>query len=291
MTSAASIVGAPAWFRRAIATSPVHREHSVGGCPVHYRVWGYPEWPGLVLIHGGGAHSGWWDHIGPLLDTHRVVALDLSGHGDSGRRPAYDLSLWSDEVMAVAAAEGLVQPTLVGHSMGGWVTAATAARHGSSVGAAVIIDSPLIDQPPEEEELRQRRRPTHVYPSREDAITRFITTPEQEVLLPYIARHIAKESVRPVEGGWTWKFDPALFGRRTALRELLPQIQVPLAIVRCEQGLVGEEMARDIGGLAGGRASVIALPAAGHHPMFDQPLALVTALRSLLVLSASATAA
>jgi pimeloyl-ACP methyl ester carboxylesterase len=290
MTPVAGAVGVPAWFRHAIAASPVHREHSVGGCQIHYRAWGLPDRPGLVLIHGGGAHSGWWDHIGPLLDTHRVVAIDLSGHGDSGRRPAYDLTLWSDEVMAVAAAEGLVKPVLVGHSMGGWVAVSTAARHGALVGSAIIIDSPLVDQPPEEEELSRRRRPTRVYLSREDAIARFTTTPEQELLLPYIARHIAEESVRPVEGGWTWKFDPTLFGRRPPMRELLPQVRVPISIIRCEQGLVTEEMARDMERLAGG-GLVVALPATGHHPMFDQPVALVAALRSLLALSRDARAA
>jgi pimeloyl-ACP methyl ester carboxylesterase len=282
MTTTADAVGAPTWFRHAISISPTHREHDVSGCSIHYRVWGPPERPGLILIHGGGAHSGWWDHVGPLLDTHRVVALDLSGHGDSGWRDSYGLPIWADEVMAVAEAEGLDRPMLAGHSMGGWVAASTAVRHGSSVGSVIIIDSPANDQPPEEETLRRRRQPTRVYVSSEAAVARFRTVPEQEVMLPYIARHVAQESVRPVDGGWTWKFDPARVGRRVPMRELLPQIHVPVTLLRCEQGLVSDGMARDMARLVDGGARVIALPAAGHHPMFDQPLALVTALRSLL---------
>ena len=81
-----------------------------------------------------------------------------------------------------------------------------------------------------------------------------------------------------------------MFGRRVLMRELLPQIHVPVAIIRCEQGLVTEGMASDMRLLAGGGTPVIALPAAGHHPMFDQPLALVTALRSLLGLWQNARA-
>ncbi|EUA54163.1 alpha/beta hydrolase family protein [Mycobacterium intracellulare 1956] len=61
----------------------------------------------MVLIHGGGAHSGWWDHIAPFISrTHRVIALDLSGHGDSGSRANYDLRIWASEVMAAASAAG-----------------------------------------------------------------------------------------------------------------------------------------------------------------------------------------
>ena len=45
-----------------------------------------------MLVHGGAAHSRWWDHIGPLLaDGRLVVAIDLSGHGDSARRESYSL--------------------------------------------------------------------------------------------------------------------------------------------------------------------------------------------------------
>ena len=64
----------PEWFRTAVATFPAHRDIEVEGARVHYRAWGDPALPGLVLVHGGAAHSGWWDHIGPQLSSHRVVA-------------------------------------------------------------------------------------------------------------------------------------------------------------------------------------------------------------------------
>ena len=81
----------PAWFTRALASAPERRDVGVDGGRVHYRAWGEPGRPGLVLVHGGAAHSGWWDHVAPLLGTHRVVAPDLSGHGDSGRREGHGL--------------------------------------------------------------------------------------------------------------------------------------------------------------------------------------------------------
>ena len=86
----------------------------VADAPVAYRAWGEPGGRGIVLVHGGAAHSRWWDHIGPLLASdRRVVAIDLSGPGDSGRRPSYSLDRWADEVLAVAEDAGIAAPPTV----------------------------------------------------------------------------------------------------------------------------------------------------------------------------------
>ncbi|MGD0706351.1 MAG: alpha/beta fold hydrolase, partial [Trebonia sp.] len=96
---AAEQPGRPAWFTAALAAPVQARRTTVEGTEIAYRAWGEPADRGIVLVHGGAAHSRWWDHIGPLLaDGWRVVALDLSGHGDSGRRDSYTLDVWSREV-------------------------------------------------------------------------------------------------------------------------------------------------------------------------------------------------
>lgn len=273
---------APGWFLRALAATPEHHDLDVEGARIHYRAWGDPRRPGLVLIHGGAAHSGWWDHVAPLLTSHRVVAPDLSGHGDSGRREVYDMHQWAREIVRVTQAEGLDRPVVVGHSMGGWVAVTTGVEQSEAVSAVAYIDSPLNDQPPEESRLRERQRPRRVYPSIDEAMSRFRTLPPQDVLLPYVRQHVARESLRPVEGGWTWKFDPSFFGNRLLLRELLPQLACPVALFRCEHGLVSPAMAGEMADLVPGDLPVVDLPDAGHHPMLDQPLALVTGLRTLL---------
>ncbi len=272
---------APGWFVSAVANRPDVRSVDCEGTRISYRVWGDPDLPGLVLVHGGAAHSGWWDHVAPQLTSHRVVAPDLSGHGDSDWRSEYDLLAWAQEVLAVMAAEGLDKPVVVGHSMGGWVSATLGGLYGDRIRAIAILDSPLNDQPPEEETLKERRQPTKVYASAEQAIARFKTIPPQEVVLPYVRDHMGPQSLRPVEGGWTWKFDPQLFGRRIPLRELLPKLGCPAALFRSEHGLVTPQMAEEMAQIAGEHFAVVDVPAAGHHPMLDQPLALVTGLRTL----------
>ena len=51
-----------------------------------------------------------------------VVAIDLSGHGDSGRRDHYDMETWAAKSIAVAEHAVYAEPPIiVAHSMGGWV--------------------------------------------------------------------------------------------------------------------------------------------------------------------------
>ena len=282
---------APTWFTAALAQEPERRDVVVAGARVAYRAWGPAGAPGVVLVHGGAAHSGWWDHVAPLLTGHRVVALDLTGHGDSDRRAEYDPLLWAREVAAVAAAAELDRPVVVGHSMGGWVAVTVGVEHAAEVSSVVVIDSPLNDQPPDEERLRQRRRPHRVYPTAEEAVARFRTLPPQDVVLPFVRDHVARGSLRAVDGGWSWAFDPDFFGARLRLRDLLPRVAAPLTLLRCKHGLVSAGMAAEMAGLARGPMPVVELPDAGHHPMLDQPLALVAVLRTLLAVRAAGGAA
>src|SRR3972149_6613131 len=73
--------------------------------------------------------------------------------GGRGRRSEYPRDIWAEEVMAVAEHAGIVgAPIVVGHSMGGFVTIAAAARYGDRLAGAVILDSPVRRPNPEEEE-------------------------------------------------------------------------------------------------------------------------------------------
>lgn len=243
--------------------------------------------PGLVFIHGGAAHAHWWSHVAPaFLPGYSAVAVDLSGHGDSDHRPEYALDTWCEEVASVIDDAGFTTPpVLVGHSMGGFVTAATAASHADGIGGAVIVDSPIIEVDPEVRSARagEQFAKAKFYDDPEVPISRFRVVPAQETLLPYVADHIARRSLRETPEGWTWKFDKDIFlPRRKEAAEFLPDIRCRVALLRAEHGLVTEDIGRYMYEQLGRVAPVIELPTAGHHPMLDVPLILVTAIRSLL---------
>jgi pimeloyl-ACP methyl ester carboxylesterase len=277
---------APEWFTRAVNSPFETGDIVVDAVPIQYRAWGDPGASGLLLVHGGAAHSGWWDHIAPLLaTTHRVVALDLSGHGDGGRRERYTLDGWADEVMAVATAAGIAEePIIVGHSMGGFVTLRAAVRYGSRLGGAVVLDSPVREMTAEEIAAREQVAfgPLKVYPSRTAILGRFRPIPDDGPFLAYVMQHIADRSVREVEGGWSWKFDPAIFARAPLSPQLISRLDCRVAVFRSERGILSEEMGLALYDRLGGVAPVVEIPDAGHHVMLDQPLALVTGLRTLL---------
>ena len=90
---------------------------------MHYQRWtGDASKPGLLLVHGHAAHAHWWDFIAPALSvSFDVVAIDMSGAGDSDHRESYSVAGFCDELVAVSNAAGLKNPTLVGHSFGGTV--------------------------------------------------------------------------------------------------------------------------------------------------------------------------
>lgn len=282
---------APRWFQRALHT-PFFDEHvDVNGARIHYLAWGEPGRPGLVFVHGGAAHAHWWTHVAAAYSRHyRVVAIDLSGHGDSDHRDTYSLEQWADEVVAVARdAEIEGQPVVVGHSMGGFVTIATAAIHPEDLAGVIVVDSPVIqvDHEVGAYQAGQAFGIPKVYPSREEALARFRTVPPQRNYLPYVMHHVARRSLHAVDGGWSWKFDHNLFNAFTGhLRAValpyLPQVRCRFALLRAEYGLVTPDIGESMYEMLGRAAPVVEIPEAGHHGMLDQPLVLTTAIRTLL---------
>ena len=138
---------------------------------------------------------------------------------------------------------------------------------------------------------RSRPHGTTGYRTRDEIIARFRAVPAQAVTLPHVARHIALESVRKTTAGWVWKFDPAIFGEnldpespteQELLEDMMAQMPCRIGYLRCEAGLVPPAMAEQIRSILQLRGPFIDLAEAGHHPMLDQPLPLVSALRVLL---------
>jgi pimeloyl-ACP methyl ester carboxylesterase len=287
----AALPDAPAWFRRALAVPFTDGRVTVGGASVHYLAWGEPGRRGLVFVHGGGAHAHWWTHVAATFASDfRVVALDLTGHGDSDHRESYALEQWTDEVVTVAA-EGRIAgpPVVVGHSMGGFVTIATAALHGDGLAGVIVCDSPVTEPDPEVESYRLKEafgRP-RTYATVAEALSRFRTVPAQEHYLDYVIDHVGRRSLRPVDGGWQWKFDRRIFEQfSSSMRGIalpyLPRVRSRFALLRSERGLVTPDISASMYDALGRVAPVVELPEAGHHAMLDQPLLLLTALRTLL---------
>jgi len=285
---------APDWFRWAITRPKQSRWVAVEGCPIHHLFWAAEQESaigrGLLFVHGGGAHARRWSFIAPyFMRQFRVAAIDLSGMGDSSRREHYSSELRAAEMRAVIADAGLGErPFVIGHSFGGFMTMKFASQFGEELGGAVIVDSPI--RSPEEEVQRPMSPPNwgnqKVYPTFEAALARFRLMPPQTCDNDFIVEYIARHSLRPVEGGWTWKFDGAGLGARRfgePFREYLQAVRCRAALMFGEKSaLVSRATASYMSQLMGPHAPIVEVPEAQHHVMLDQPLAFVAALRMLL---------
>jgi pimeloyl-ACP methyl ester carboxylesterase len=103
----------------------------------------------LVLIHGLGASTRWWDPVVPMLArSYHVIRIDLLGHGRSAK-PAgggYAIPLQAHRVGQALDRLGATHAVLVGHSTGGYVATALAEQRGDLVTALVLIDTgPRMD--------------------------------------------------------------------------------------------------------------------------------------------------
>lgn len=277
---------APAWFEAALADAPERSRITVQGAGIELLSWGRRGDPGLLLVHGNAAHADWYSFIAPLVarQGYRVAALSLSGMGGSDWRERYGMAQWSVEAEAAAEAAGLfeaaVPPWVVAHSFGGIMLMTAVAQWGQRMRGAMMVDAPL--RPREEREKREAERrqrnpqPSRVYRNVEEALARFRFLPPQRCEHLFVVDHIARCSLREVEGGVTWRFDPFLyrdFDFGHPYRDL-GQARCPVVLVRGgRSGLVSPALMDYALSKAppGTRSAEVA--DADHHVMVDQPLA------------------
>lgn len=100
--------------------------------------------PPIVLIHCFTCAINWWDEMMPLLDgAHRVVAIDLLGHGGSEKPTSgYSIPNQADLVAQALGRLGVRDAEVVGHSLGGGVAVALAQQSPQLVDRVVIVDTP-----------------------------------------------------------------------------------------------------------------------------------------------------
>ncbi len=97
----------------------------------------------IVLVHCFTCSIDWWEKMIPHLDDHhRVVALDLLGHGGSEKpRSGYSIENQANLIAAALDRLGVRDATVVGHSLGGPISIALAEQSPQLVDRLVVMDS------------------------------------------------------------------------------------------------------------------------------------------------------
>lgn len=211
--------------------------------------WGSAAAPPLVTLHGWLDNAASFARLAPLLaERHRVIALDLPGHGHSAHLPVaarrYHFIDQIDVVLDVADALQLDRFDLLGHSLGAGVATFTAAAAPARLGKLALIEGlgPLADDGSKTlarlvdtyASRGQPRRPPRAFAALDDAITARVAAGGLDAAE---ARPIVERNLVTTDGGFAWRSDPRL--RRTTpvriaesqVRSLLGGIQAPTLLL------------------------------------------------------------
>lgn len=281
----------PDWFQRALKQGPDHHYVDIEGARIHYQCWAStnPTAKGLLFVHGHAAHAHWWDFIAPAFTGHfNVVALDMSGSGDSDHRDIYSATGFAGEIIGVSNAAGLNSPIVVGHSFGGAMTRVAAWQHQEAFSGLVLVDSAIPGhkgsrRAPPMPKLRER-----FYPSEKEGMRRFRLRPPQPCGNQYVLDHIAATSLRVTDRGYQFKYDSAVFAKMRhaedfpAATEMIRDLAIPVGMIYGENSrFFPPEVVTELEKVIP-PARIRSVPDAHHHVFLDQPLDFVTKLKDLL---------
>jgi pimeloyl-ACP methyl ester carboxylesterase len=115
-----------------------------GGVKLSYREEGAGE-PPIVFIHGGAVdHSTWDEHMAHFAPRHRVVAMDLRGHGQSDKVGPLTSDTFREDLAALIDQLGLAPAVVIGASRRGGIATRVAVDYPGRVKALVLIDCDCV---------------------------------------------------------------------------------------------------------------------------------------------------
>ena len=267
---------------------------------LHYVDWGNESAPPLLMIHGGRDHCRNWDWVAQALrkDFH-IIAPDLRGHGDSAWAigGSYNLTDYVYDIAQLINQRTMGPLSIVGHSMGGFVSTLYAGLYPNMVSHLVVIDGIVLSpeklhartEAPINERLVQwignmrqlSGRTVKKYQTIDEAIARM--RHENPHLSAEHARWLTIHGVNQNEDGtYSWKFDnyvrsgSANFIRPEEVIALWQRITCPTLLIGGDESFVENPVTNGAAGhFQNVRAEMIADASHWvHHDKLDEVLAL-----------------
>lgn len=220
------------------------------------RVYGPDDGKPVLALHGWLDNAMTFELLAPRLPGLRIVALDMAGHGFSGRRAAgagYQLWDYATDALLVAQELGWERFAMLGHSLGAIIATMLAAAVPERVERLALIDGLVPDtgeaaQSPKKlgeallAQIDLASKKKTVYSSVEQAIQA-----RMRGLVPVsrlAAELLVQRGLSPVDGGFCWNTDvrltlpsPVRFTLQHT-REFVRALQCPTRLVLAEQGIL-----------------------------------------------------
>ena len=237
---------------------------SVDGVRIAYEVHGAGQ-PALILVHGWCCHRKHWSAALPaLVRKHRVVAIDLAGHGESGSdRSDWTMDAFARDVAAVVEKLALDDVVLVGHSMGADVVTRCARLLGGRERALIWIDQyGQLDRLMDEAAVDSRLA---TFRSGFEAATRAFVRPLFAVPIdPALVERAARE-MSSVPETVALPCLTATWNHGREIPALLSELRIPVVAINasCEPG--------DAESLRRHGVELVTMRDVGHFPMLERP--------------------
>ena len=278
------------WFNKSLLSTPTENFVDVEGSKIHFLTWGDTNNPGLFFIHGFSANAHWWDFIAPaFIEDYCVVAIDLSGSGDSEHRDFYSQEMYAKEIKSVCDVMNWKSADFIAHSMGGSISLNATSIYPEIFKSLLLLDSIVVLPPDKVRNYSSNRsmiRADFIYEDETSAIESFRLIPPQPCKNDYLLNHIAINSYKKTEEGWLLKSDGKMMKTYQSkdLTDTLMAIQCPIYIV---YGLMSQIFTQEIldytvyvGNIPPER--VVGVPGTMHHLFVDDPLSVITEIKKLL---------
>ncbi len=235
----------------------------------------------LLLVHGFPLSSAMWEpQIAALASSRRVIAPDLRGLGATELGDAeVSMDQYADDLAALLDRLGLERVTLIGLSMGGYISFAFLRRHYERVAALVLADT--RPQPDTEEGRQGRHKNAQLAEEQGPGAIADVMLPK--LFAPSAPQALRDETRRIIEANDRRGIAAALraMAARPDSTPLLPTIAVPtLIIVGAEDALTPPDDSRSMRD-AIPNSRLTEIRNAGHMSNLEQPNAFNAAIESL----------
>lgn len=274
---------------------PVTDEHiTLNQVRFHYRDWGNPSAPPLIILHGLTGHAWEFDEVASALsDKFHVMTINQRGHGDSDWAEEYNPEIMANDVADFIDEINLGKANVIGHSMGGVNAWWLAAQYPEKIEKMVLLDiNPQVISSSEIVGLWQEYLAYYAqaeYNSLEEGVAEYMASYEgsHEEALEIFATNNLKQNDADK---WVWKFDAGNLLKwmqsteNTAQEqlEILETITCPTLIVKA-----GSSPFTDISDMVQMEETIpdsemVIVPGSGHDIHIEQFNALLNELKTFL---------
>lgn len=236
--------------------------------------------PAVVVVHGIGGHKEDWQATMAALASQRTVyAVDMIGFGGSSKSsPDITIRTQVEAVRALLDAEGVTRASLIGNSVGGWVTATFASVYPGRVDRLVLVDAAGFKA------MFEGPSPVNFYPE---------TTEEMRKLLSYVlvapatqTLEFAERALAGLNASGDKQAAAAVFKGlfvSPRLEEVMPGISATTLVLWGAQDKLFPPVIADLVSAKIRGAKKMLIESAGHFPQLDNPAAFHKAVTEFLL--------